>query len=345
MSAVEANDPPYVYPARKEWLGRVSEAPLDPEVPVVDAHHHFSDRRQYLYMLHELMEDVGSGHRVLATVFLEGRMCECGTDEATRGVAETGVAMALGALAEARGQHGIAAAIVGIAELSQGTKVGEVLRAHIAAGAGRFRGVRQIAPWDPSPVLSPPGLNIDPELLSNKTFREGFGQLAPLNLSFDAWLYYPQYDRLRALGEAFPNTQIILNFPIPLGAGGYALGSASDAERWKAAVRSVAQCPNIAVKLGGFGMGIAGLRFGERPNPPTSTQLAAAMKPYFEVTVEAFGADRCLIGSNFPVDKGSFSYTVFWNACKLLLRSLPIEQRSAILSENALRYYRVDVQH
>jgi predicted TIM-barrel fold metal-dependent hydrolase len=146
---------------------------------------------------------------------------------------------------------------------------------------------------------------------------------------------------LRDLADAFPDTQIILDFPIPLGAGDHSLESPDDRDFWRNAVRSVAQPPNIAAKLGGFGMGIAGLRLGERDEPPGSQELCELMRPYIDFTIETFGADRCLIGSNFPVDKGSFSYTVFWNAFKRLLRGFTESERDAMLSLNATRYYRL----
>jgi predicted TIM-barrel fold metal-dependent hydrolase len=341
MATVDLPDPPYVYQVRMDWLGQVREEAIDPQVAVVDTHHHFSDRRSHLYLLDELVGDLSTGHKVVATVFLEGRMCDCGADEAMRGVAETGIATALGVLAQERGVPGVAAGIVGNVELTSGARVEESLRAHIAVGGGRFRGVRQIAPWDASPSLMPPGLDIDPNLLASAPFREGFAKLAPLGLSFDAWLYYPQYEALGRLADAFPDTQIILNFPIPLGVGEYTIDGPADVSRWGEAVRTAARHPNIAVKLGGFGIGIAGFRLGERDTPPTSQALAEAIRPFVEPAIEAFGVERCLVGSNFPVDKGSYSYVVFWNAMKRLLHPLTLSERAAILSENARRYYRL----
>jgi predicted TIM-barrel fold metal-dependent hydrolase len=236
----------------------------------------------------------------------------------------------------------VAAGIVGNVPLSSGARIEETLQAHIAAGAGRFCGVRQIAPWDPSPTLRPlPTLH--PDLLSDRTFRQGFAKLASLRLTFDAWLYYPQYSSLRALADAFPDTNIVLDFPIPLGVGGYALDSVDDRKRWRDAVGEVAKCPNVAAKLGGFGMAIAGLRLGEGTAPPSSEQLCDLTRPYLETTIEAFGHDRCMVGSNFPVDKGSFGYGVLWNAFKLLLQECSASERAAILSATAMKYYRLDL--
>jgi L-fuconolactonase len=67
------------------------------------------------------------------------------------------------------------------------------------------------------------------------------------------------------------------------------------------------------MRMGGFG-------FHERSEPPSSEALAATWRPYIENCINAFGPSRCMFESNFPVDKGSYSYPVFWNACKVLTK-------------------------
>lgn len=341
MSA--AGDQPLFSPVRDDWLALRREAAIMPELAIVDAHHHFSDRPAASYMLDELLADMATGHRVVATVFVEGRMLDFGGDELARGVAETGIAAALSELGRVRGIDGVAAAIVGHVDLTQGARVEEALQAHLAAAGGRFRGVRQIANWDAIPGLRTPGQEIDPALLARDDFRAGFARLAPLGLSFDAWLYYPQYDRLRALADAFPETSIVLDFPVPIGIGGYRLDDKDERRRWREAVAGLARCPNVAVKLGGFGMGVCGFRFIARSEPPGSEALAEAVRPWFAEALEAFGPKRCMIGSNFPVDKASFGYAVFWNACKRLLAELRPDEIEAVLAGNAGRLYRLDV--
>ena len=336
-----ADDQPMFSPVREDWLAARQEEALLPELAIVDAHHHFSDRTAANYMLDELLADLGSGHRVTATVFVEGRMVDFGGDELTRGVAETGIAAALSELARVRGVPGVAAAIVGNVDLTLGARVEEALHAHIAAAGGRFRGIRQIAPWDANPHLNTPDLVIDPALLARADFREGFARLAPLGLSFDAWVYYPQYGALRSLAEAFAETSIILDFPVPLGVGGYRLDDAEAMRRWREAVASLARCPNIAIKLGGFGMGVCGFRFIDPAAPPSSAQLAKAIRPWFAEALATFGTERCMIGSNFPVDKASFGYAVFWNACKRLLAELCPDAIGDVLSTNARRIYAI----
>jgi L-fuconolactonase len=97
------------------------------------------------------------------------------------------------------------------------------------------------------------------------------------------------------------------------------------------------------VKLGGLGMGVNGFGFERQALPPTSEQLAQAWRPYVELCVEAFGAVRCMFESNFPVDKGSYSYVVLWNAFKRLAAGASGDEKTALFSETASRIYRLQL--
>ena len=100
---------------------------------------------------------------------------------------------------------------------------------------------------------------------------------------------------------------------------------------WAASIQALAACPNVCVKLGGLGMRMGGFGFHEKAEPPSSETLAAAWRPYVETCIEAFGPSRCMFESNFPVDKGSYSYPVFWNACKLLAKGASARRESRSL--------------
>jgi predicted TIM-barrel fold metal-dependent hydrolase len=234
----------------------------------------------------------------------------------------------------------VCAGIVGHADLRLGARVEAVLQAHLRAGGGRFRGIRHITAWDESVrrATNAP----QPGLLGDATFREGFARLAPLGLSFDAWLYHPQIGELTALARAFPDTPIVLNHVGgPLAIGAYAGRREEVFGHWAASVRELATCPNVCMKLGGLGMWIAGFDFHEGPEPPTSERLAAAWRPYIETCVEAFGAARCMFESNFPVDKGSYPYAAYWNACKRLARGASAAEKAELFSRCAARFYRL----
>jgi len=165
-----------------------------------------------------------------------------------------------------------------------------------------------------------------------------------LNLTFDAWLYHHQIGDVADLARAFPGTGMCLNhIGGPLAIGPYA-GKRSDIfAEWEKSIRDLATCPNVVVKLGGMAMRINGWDFHEKADPPSSLDLAAAWRPYVEVCIDAFGADRCMFESNFPVDKGSYGYQAFWNACKLLAKGASAADKDALFRGTAARFYRLDV--
>ncbi len=111
---------------------------------------------------------------------------------------------------------------------------------------------------------------------------------------------------------------------------------------WRTAISELAGCPNVHVKLGGLGMRINGFGFEERQDPPSSEELVALWRPYVETCIEAFGAARCMFESNFPVDKGSYSHAVCWNAFKRLAAGASEGERAALFSGTATRFYRLD---
>ena len=279
------------------------------------------------YLLDEILEDVGAGHNVVSTVFLEcGAMYKADGPEALRPVGETEFVNGVAAMS-ASGLYGttrIAAGIVGTADLRLGAAVGAVLDAQIAAGGGRFRGIRQsAAAWMPIPPCRNTAPIRPQHLYLRDDFRAGFAQLAPRRLTFDAWCYHPQIPDVTALARAFPETTIVLNhFGGPLGVGPYA-GKANEVyAEWRASIAELATCPNVVAKLGGINMVINGFGWHEQPRPPSSQELCDATRHYYEFTIEQFGADRCMFESNFPVDMVSCSYTVLWNSFKRLTARL-----------------------
>lgn len=332
---------------RDDWLARRSEPALEPALPIVDPHHHLWDREDWVYMLPDLLADTGSGHNVVATVFVQCRAFHrADGPEEFRPVGETEFVNGVAAMS-ASGRYGpsrIAAGIVGTADLARGARIQDVLEAHLRAGGGRFRGIRHITAWDADPVLNNPAYAPPPGLLADRKFREGFARLAPLGLSFDAWLYHPQIDELAQLARASPETRIVLDHVGgPLAIGAYADKRETVFAEWAASIGMLAEQPNVFVKLGGLGMRINGYDFHEQTEPPASETLAAAWKPYIETCIEAFGPSRCMFESNFPVDKGSYSYGVFWNACKRLAAGATPSEKADLFAGTAARFYRLDL--
>jgi L-fuconolactonase len=305
---------------RPEWLALHSEDIIDPDLPIVDAHHHLWDRPENQYLLPDLRLDLGTGHSIRATVAVEaGAMYRRDGPAAMRPMGEVEFLNGIAAMS-ASGSYGesrVCAGIVGHADLCLGEGVRPILEAQIRAGGGRFRGVRYMSVWHPDPAARASLANPPPYVLRDAAFRRGFAQLAPLGLSFDAWMVHTQLPELVELAPAFPDTVIILNHVGgAIGVGPYAGKRESVFAEWSASIQEVSRYPNVHIKLGGLGMRLFGFDFSSRARPPTSEALAAAWRPYIETCIEAFGAKRCMFESNFPVDKGTCSYAVIWNAFK-----------------------------
>jgi predicted TIM-barrel fold metal-dependent hydrolase len=337
----------YFLSVRQDWLDRRKEPILEPALAIVDAHHHVWDRLGWRYLLDELLADTDSGHDIVATVFVQARAMVRATGPVEmRPVGETEFVNGIAAMS-ASGTYGKTrhcAGIVGHADLTLGSRVEEVLAAHLRAGGDRFRGIRHSTTWDADTSILNPAYSPPPGLLGDKTFREGFAVLGRLGLSFDAWLYHPQIDELRDLARAFPETSIVLDHVGgPVGIGAYAGKHKEIFPGWATSIKALAACSNVYVKLGGLGMRMGGFDFHEQPEPPSSEMLAGTWRPYIESCIDAFGPSRCMFESNFPVDKGSYSYPVFWNACKLLTKGASDTEKADLFRDTATRFYRLDL--
>src|SRR6476469_5241753 len=334
----------YAHP-REDWLALRKEEIIDPARPIVDPHHHLWDRGGQRYLIEEMAEDIASGHNIIATVYVDCRsMYRAHGPEAFRPVGEVEFANGVAAMS-ASGGYGpaaICAGIVGHTNLLLGEGARPVLEAEIAAGNGRFRGIRHSSAWDADAdvagmyALRPKGLLLDP------SFRKGFACLGPLGLSFDAWLFQPQIGELADLARAFPDTKIVLDHcGGPIGIGSYANRREEIFPMWKASIQAIAKCPNVVVKLGGLAMRLLGYDFHERAMPPSSEEAAAAWRPYIETCIEAFGPERSMFESNFPPDKGQCSYQVIFNAFKRIAAPYSEAEKTALFSKTATEFYQL----
>ena len=207
------------------WLNQVTEDILEPDRPICDPHHHLWDDDKNSYLLPELLADVGSGHNVVSTVFVEcSSFYRAEGDPTLKPVGETEFVNGVAAMS-ASGKYGDFRACVGIvsyADLSLGADVGRVLDEHQRL-SDRFRGIRHAAGWDASETVRNSHTHPPEHLLLDDTFRAGFAELAARNMTFDAWVYHPQIPELTDLARAFPDTTIIFDhFGGPLGIGPYA---------------------------------------------------------------------------------------------------------------------------
>src|SRR5690349_20004065 len=334
-------------PVRPEWLVLRDEPVLEPALAIVDAHHHLWDRQTGRYLADEFGRDLASGHRVVSTVYVQCRsMLRHDGREAMKPLGEVEFATGVAAVfaSGAYGQAGGGEASVGGADLAVGAVLEAVLEAMQQVSGGRLRGIRNPLAWHASPEVSSSPVTPPRDQMTNPAFRQGVRALGRFGLSLDAWVYHTQLDDLYELARAAQDVTVVIDhFGGPLGVGPHAGQRAAVLAEWKQKLARLASLPNTRIKLGGAGMNVFGFDFATRALPPSSEQLAAAWRPYFDVCVELFGVDRCMFESNFPVDKGMFSYGVLWNAFKRLASAMSADDKTALFSRTAATTYRLAI--
>ncbi len=323
-------------PGTDEWRALVDEPVVDPEQRIVDPHHHLWPAGPMPYDLHDLLADVHAGHKVERTVFMECRAAyrtdgppELASVGETEWVAE-----------QSRRSGGLIAGIVGHTDLRR-ANLDEILDAHVEAGAGLFRGIRDaLSRADPADGLmirggAPAGLFEDP------AFRAGVARLGARGLTYDSWNYHYQNREFLALARAVPDTVMVLDhFGTPIGVGRYAEQRDTIFDEWKRDIADIARCENVVAKLGGMAMPDNGYGWHTAARPPTSDEFVAAQGRYYLHMIECFGAERCMFESNFPVDRLSLSYRVLWNGLKKIAAGASAREREALFAGTATRVYR-----
>ena len=340
----------------------MTEAILEPDLPIVDPHHHLWDLRPLLpafpeprhpfieaiagapyYTFDALHADATSGHNVVATVFMEcGAFYDPARGDAMKPVGEVEYVNGVAAQG-ASGLYGNfrpCAAIVGHADLTLGKAVEPVVEALIAAGNGRFRGIRHAAAWDADPEVLGPPFHAPEGLYTSDAFRAGFAAYAKHDLTFDAWLLEPQLPDVIDLARAFPDQTIVLDHcGTPLNIASYRGKLPERFDTWRSNIRKLAECPNVNVKLGGLAMAFCGMPEDGPAKCFGSQELAEMWRPYVETCIEAFGPHRAMFESNYPVDRWGASYPVLWNAFKRLASGASDEEKHALFSQTAARVY------
>ncbi|WP_438393165.1 amidohydrolase family protein [Caballeronia sp. DA-9] len=340
----DISPPPHI-PVRPDWLSLHVEEALEPSLPIIDSHHHLWQFPDKTYRSTDLLHDLASGHNVRATVFIECQTCyrtDGPPEMASLGEIEF-VLEEIEAARKAASRTRVAAAMVGHADLLLGARVTPVLEELIRCSEGRMKSIRNIGVWHADPTVRASVATPPPHLLMDPRFREGVSRLAPLGLSFDAWVVHTQLEELRSLAGAFPDTPMVLNHVGgPLGIGPYHARRDEVFRQWRTSMLELARYPNVHIKLGGFGMTLFGFDFYNRPRPPSSAEVADVIRPYVETCVEAFGARRCMFESNFPVDKGNIAYGVLWNAYKRVAAQASVTEKADLFHDTAARFYRIE---
>jgi predicted TIM-barrel fold metal-dependent hydrolase len=311
---------------------------VEPELPIVDPHHHLwpavSDRD---YGPAALLADTRSGHRVERTVFVE-----CAASYRSDGPAEFAPVGETEFVADegARDSHRLIRGIVAHADLRL-PNLDAVLDAHEAAGQGLFRGIRDALAHAREPHGSlvgdaPANLYLDP------AFRAGVALLGERGLVYESWHYHYQNREFLEVARAAPSTTMVLDhFGTPLGVGPYVGKRDEIFAEWRSDITELARCENVVAKLGGMGMAANGFGWNTAERPPTSEEFIAAQARYYLHTIGAFGPDRCMFESNFPVDRQSLSYRTLWNAFKRMTADFSPTERADLFAGTADRVYRL----
>ena len=324
------------------WLDQVIEEIVEPDLPIIDPHHHLWSFFGVDYLTQQFHMDINSGHNIKKTVYVE-----CGMSylhdgpEHLRSLGETEFVVREAKQIEELG-GAIIDGIVAKADLRLTDSLDDVLNRHLEISGNRLKGIRHPAARAEYPealsisVCAPKGLYEDTK------FREGLNILGRKGLSYDAWHYHYQNQAFTALARAVPETTLILDhFGTPLGVGPYANQRNEIFIQWKKDIQEMAKCENVVIKLGGLAMSDNGFGWENKPKPPTSDEFAAAQKEYYLHAIECFGPNRCMMESNFPVDRNSLSYAVLINGQKKIVSDFSGHEKLQLFYGTAAKVYQL----
>ena len=326
-----------------DWLAQVIEEIVDPELPIVDAHHHLWTRGDNKYEVEELLSDTGSGHKVIKTVYMEcgSRYYQEGPTE-MRPVGETAFVFQQACEAKKHSNTEIAG-IVAHADLRLGEDVSRVLEAHIEAGHGLFRGIRHAGAWMEEPFpFGHSARDGAQDLYDQTSFRRGLKVLGRQGLIYDTYHYHNRNKDFARMAASVSETQLVLDhFGTPVGVGPYRNCRDDIFLSWTKDLAEIAKCDNVVAKIGGLAMPVNGFGWDLRSRPATSDEFVEAQRPYFLHAIECFGVNRCMMESNFPVDRASISYHVLFNALKKIVADFSSEEKHRLFHGTAESVYRV----
>jgi len=340
------------------------EAILEPDLPIIDPHHHLWDLRPLLphfpepqhpfiaaiagaayYTFDGLHADVSTGHNIIGTVYMEcGAFYDSDGDPAFKTVGEVHFVNGVAAQGASGlyGQYRPCAAIIGHADLALGDAARPVLEALIAASP-RFRGIRHQGAWDADPAVLGPPFHAPEGLYASDAFRSAFRHLGELGLTFDAWVLEPQLGDVIALARAFPDQPIVLDHcGTPLNIASYHGRLHERFDIWRDKIRMLGALPNVTVKLGGLAMAFCGMPEQGPAAGTGSAVLAGMWRPYIETCIDAFGPARAMYESNFPVDRWGADYATLWNAFKRLSHGASAQEKRALFAGTAAKVYGIE---
>lgn len=340
------------------------EEVIEPDLPIIDPHHHLWDLRPLLpafpeprhpfietiagaahYTFDHLLADLTCGHNIVATVFMEcGAFYNPAYGEVGKVMGEIQYAEGVAAQG-ASGLYGSVrpcAGIVGHVDLTAEPDPLFHTLLEIMETFGRCKGFRHSGAWNrDSSVLGPP-FHAPEGLYASANFQRGWEIFRDpcFTFTFDAWVLEPQLPDVIALARSDPLQRICLNHcGTPLGIASYTGKLPERFGIWRDNIRELARCENVVVKLGGLGMSFCGLPIDGLARRRNSAELAELWRPYIETCVEAFGTKRAMFESNYPVDRWAGDYGTLWNAFKRLAQGASASEKHDLFFGTAARFY------
>lgn len=239
-------------------------------------------------------------------------------------------------------------AIVARADL-EAPDVGRVLDSHLAV-SDLVVGIRQVLYCHPSPGI----LNAveRSDLMSDVQWRLGFEELGKRGLAFETVLYSDQLEDLANLTETYPDQKVVLcHGGLPVGVAGPFQGIGETEEeraqvftKWKRGMQRLAASANVTVKISGLLQPCCGFGFERRgeDEPVDVVEVVSGLRRLIDFILDTFGPERCMFGSNFPVEKASVSYNVLYEAMVRITDGRSDEFRRQLFHDTAVRHYRID---
>jgi predicted TIM-barrel fold metal-dependent hydrolase len=162
-----------------------------------------------------------------------------------------------------------------------------------------------------------------PGSMGDPAWRERLDLLEKYELSLDIQSPWWHLSEMAELAADFPRLRFILNH-----AGLPADRSRAGLDGWRAAMRELAGQSNVAVKVSGIGV----------PGTPWSVELNGAI---VRDTIQAFGVERSMFASNFPVDSLTGEFDTIYSGFKTIVADLPEVDQRKLFHDNAVRIYRI----
>src|SRR5665213_3148619 len=182
------------------------------------------------------------------------------------------------------------------------------------------RGIRQQLHWHENPQYR---FAPHPDVMEDRDWRRGLAMLADHGLLFELQIFAGQMAAGARLAQSFPDIDFVLEhagMPEEMSPRGW--------QSWREGMAALAECPNVNVKLSGLGTFVHACR-------------ADVVGPIVTETVAMFGANRCLYGSNFPIEKLWTDYATLYTTFRNAIAHLGESEQAAILHDTAARLYRL----